>query len=354
MNKSQKNIQILITTVTLSSANLAKDELERFENTIHRFFPLDVEFLIKEFLNLWKPSVIFLVDSEIWPNLILSAKSKKIPLCVINARITKKSYNRWLVFSKTAKKIFNSINLFLTSNLETKNFLNNLSIKNVIYNGNIKFIGQIDTNKTENLNKNILQKSRFWIAASTHKGEENFCFQTHLKTKEKYPDLITIIFPRHINRANQIKKLSERYNLNTQILNKNDVLLENKEIIIINTFGELQKYFHYAKSVFIGKSMIKKLKNQGGQNPIEAAKLDCKIYHGPYVYNFEEIYEILEKNNISKKIETPEQLSFHLVKDLINLKKEQKDYSKLVKNLGDKILVNTMKDINNLMTNEIQ
>ena len=112
--------------------------------------------------------------------------------------------------------------------------------------------------------------------------------------------------------------------INTQILNKNDVLLENKEIIIINTFGELQKYFHYAKSVFIGKSMIKKLKNQGGQNPIEAAKLDCKIYHGPYVYNFEEIYEILEKNNISKKIETPEQLSFHLVKDLINLKKNRK------------------------------
>ena len=86
--------------------------------------------------------------------------------------------------------------------------------------------------------------------------------------------------------------------------------------MIINSFGVLQDYFKYAKSVFIGKSILKKLKNEGGQNPIDAAKLKCRIYHGPYVYNFEEIYKILRENNISQEIKTYDELSNYLIKDL--------------------------------------
>ena len=141
--------------------------------------------------------------------------------------------------------------------------------------------------------------------------------------KERYKDIITVIAPRHIKRVKNIKTICESLNLNVQVLNKEDVISNNKEIIIINSFGVLQDYFKYAKSVFIGKSTIKKLENVGGQNPIEAAKLGCKIYHGPYVYNFKEIYEILEKNNISKKIENYTELSNYLIKDLINPEKEE-------------------------------
>ena len=140
LNKDYKNIQFLITTVTLSSANLANDELKKFNNITHRFFPVDVKFIIKKFLNLWKPNAIFLVDSEIWPNLILTSKENKIPLCVINARLTKKSYKRWMLFPNSTNKIFRSIDLFLASNLETKEFLSNLKIENVILNGNIKLL----------------------------------------------------------------------------------------------------------------------------------------------------------------------------------------------------------------------
>ena len=134
---------------------------------------------------------------------------------------------------------------------------------------------------------------RFWFAASTHKEEDIFCLKTHLKLKQKFSDIITIIAPRHIDRVKDIKSLSEKLNLNVQILNEKEAILKNKEIIIINYFGALKEYFKYAKSVFIGKSMIRRLKDDGGQNPIEAAKLKCKIYHGPYVYNFEEIYKYL-------------------------------------------------------------
>ncbi len=353
LNKNYKNIRFLITTVTLSSANLASDELKKFDNVIHRFFPVDVKFIIRGFLHLWKPSAIFLVDSEIWPNLVLTSQESKIPLCVINARLTKKSFKRWMLFPKSTKKIFQSINLFLVSNLETKNFLNALKLKNVIYNGNIKLFSKIDKKQIYNPNEKILLNKRFWVAASTHDSEENFCLKTHLKIKKKYDDIITIIFPRHIERAKQIKKISENMGLRSQLLNKNERILENKEIIIVNTFGELQKYFYLAKSVFIGKSLIKRLENEGGQNPIEAAKLGCKIYHGPHVYNFKEIYDIFDSKGISTKVEDPIELHTLLLKDLENTTKNINNSSNLINNLGEKVFKDTMKNVNKILSNVI-
>ena len=301
----------------------------------------------------WKPDVIFLVDSEIWPNLIFSAKKFGIPMVLINARITAKTSKRWMRFPGIAKKIFNSFSLCLASNLETKNFLKNLKVKNVKFYGNIKLTNRIDVNKIKNKNKNILLNKRFWLAASTHVGEDEFCLKTHLLLKKKYSDIISIIAPRHIRRSKDIKTLSETFNFNTQILNKDEMIEEDKEIIIINSFGILQDYFKYTKSVFMGKSMLEKLKKVGGQNPIDAAKLGCKIYHGPYIYNFEEVYKILEKNNISLMIRSPEELSVNLVKDLSNIQKKNEKISYIINSLGEKTLIDTMKEIEKF-TNEIK
>jgi 3-deoxy-D-manno-octulosonic-acid transferase len=349
-----KNLEFLITTVTLSSGNLAEKEIRKFKNIYHRFFPIDVEFLISKFLLQWKPNAIFLVDSEIWPNLIFKAKKNKIPLALINARITSKTFKRWIKFKDTAKRIFSLFDLCLTSNLETKNYLQKLNAKNIFFNGNIKLINQGNENKIENINKKSLLKKRFWLAASTHKGEDVFCLKTHLQIKKKFKDIVTIIAPRHIERVWDIEIICKKFNLNVQVLNKDETIKDDKEIIIINSFGILQSYFEYAKSVFIGKSTIEKLKNVGGQNPIEAAKLGCKIYHGPYVYNFKDIYEIIRENNISKKIDNHSELSNNLIVDLEIFRKEDNKISNLINNLGQKTFTDTMKNINNFLLNEIK
>ena len=351
---SNSNVEFLITTITLSSSNLAKKELKKFSNVQHRFFPFDVSFLIKRFILLWKPHAIFLVDSEIWPNLILEVKKNNIFLGMINGRITLKTFKRWMLFPRTAKKIFNLFDLCLTSNLETKDYLFKLNAKNIFFNGNIKLINTIDKNNIKNLNKEILLKKRFWLASSTHSSEEFFCIQAHLKLQKKYKDVITVIAPRHINRVKEIKKICENFNLNFQILNEHERILENKQIIIINSYGVLSNYFKYANSVFIGKSTIEKLKNVGGQNPIDAAKLGCKIYHGPYVYNFKEIYQILEKNNVAKKIHTSTELAEYLIQDLRNSVKKDNKISLFINDLGKKTLADTMKNINNFLLNEIK
>ncbi len=352
INIQGENFKFLVTTTTLSSGNLAKQEFKNIDNIFHRYFPLDVPFLIEKFLCNWKPNRIFLIDSEIWPNLILKAKNHKIPIVLLNARLTAKSFNRWMTFPSTAKKIFNIFELFLCSNSETKKFLEKLGVNKIFFLGNIKFIGQVEKNNIESLNKNIFSKKKFWFAASTHREEEIFCLKTHLTLKKKFKDIITIIAPRHIERSRSIKSLAEKMGLSTQVLNHGEMILEDRQIIIVNYFGALNEFFKYAKSVFIGKSMIKRLEKVGGQNPIEAAKLDCKIYHGPYVYNFKDIYKILEEEKISIMINNPDELGKKLIIDLENDNESDKKKLESIKAYGQKTMSDTMSLLNKFILND--
>ena len=178
-------------------------------------------------------------------------------------------------------------------------------------------------------------------------------FKNTYRAKKKFSDIITFIAPRHINRVNEIQSLSKDLNLKTQILNLNEKISGDIEIIIINSYGVLQKYFQYAKSVFIGKSVIKRLKDDSGQSPIDAAYLDCKIYHGPYVSNFNEIYEILKNNNISEKVENYLELSKHLTTDLKDFKKKIKNKPNTMRSLGQNILLKTSKIVKYFLNDKI-
>ena len=352
LNTNKKSYEFLITTSTLSSGNLAKLELKNLYNVHHRYFPFDVSFLIDKFLQLWRPEKIFLVDSEIWPNLILKSKARKIPLAIINARLTEKSFNRWSIFPKTAEKIFSVFDLCLCSNKETQNYLGKLRARNVRYEGNLKLIKKININKINEKNSDILSKIRFWFAASIHEEEDIFCLKIHNELKKSYKDIITIIAPRHLNTVEKIKILSEKKNFKVQILNRDDKISEDKEILIVNSFGFLQSYFKYAKSVFIGKSIVPRLKHDSGQSPIDAAKLNCKIYHGPYVSNFKELYEILKINKISHRIDNYLELSKKLILDLKeNQKKERFDVN-YIRKMEINILINTMNVVNNFLQDE--
>jgi len=349
LNDDKKNIEFLVTTVTLSAGNIVKKKLNKYENIKHRYFPLDVNFLIKSFLEKWKPNLIIFVDSEIWPNLIFEIKKRKIPVALINGRITKKTFNKWMLVSKFSRKIFNNFDLCLASSKESEENLKKLNVKNLKYIGNIKFSGEIKKNDLMDKNLEILKKKTFWCAASTHKGEEIICLKTHLNLKKFYNDIITIIIPRHINRSIEINQLCKKYELSSQILNDKELIEDKNEIIIINSFGTLSKFYNYSKSVFIGKSMIKKLQKVGGQNPIEAAKLGCKIYHGPYVYNFKEIYDLLKSYEISEKIYSEKELAEKLVNDLKNSKDDQNKITNNINDLGQKILNNTTKEISKFL-----
>ena len=346
LEKKNENLEFLVTTQTTSSANLANIELKRFKKATHRYLPLDVNFLMKKFLSRWKPDAIFLVDSEIWPNLIFLANRRGIPLGIINARITRKTYDRWKLFPKMARSIFGLFDLCIVSNTETKKYLENFNAKNVFYFGNLKFCENLEKTQFFNKNSKFLESNKFWLAASTHEGEDDFCLNTHIELRKKIKNVKTIIVPRHISRVKRIKKMGESLNLTCQILNPDEEMLDNKEIIIINSFGKLQGFYKYSKSVFIGKSIIKKFEDVGGQNPIEAAKLGCKIYHGPYVYNFKDVYLILAQKNVSKQVNNYRELVENLIFDLNNSKENNLEFISLTNQLEQKILNDSMEKIN--------
>ena len=350
--ENNKNYEFLLTTITHSSGELIKKEIKNYENVYHRYLPIDVDFLISKFFKLWKPSAIFLVDSEIWPNLIIKAKKNKTPIAIINARLTKKTFKKWMLIPKSAKSIFSTFKLCLSSNIESKNYLAYLDVKSVYHFGNIKLINNFENNGKENI-YNFFEHDSYWCAVSTHRDEEKFCLDVHLKLKKIYKNIVTVLAPRHIQRSDEIKKLCDKFNINSQIITGDEKILKDREVVIINSFGVLPAYFKFAKSVFMGKSILKKFENEGGQNPIEAARFGCKIYHGLYIYNFEDIYKTLEKNGISKKIGDQDELVDHLINDLSIKTKQTEKFTSIINNLSNKTYIDTIREINKFLKNEV-
>ena len=338
--KESKINKILITSITLSSGEILEKKFNKNSKVTHQFLPFDIPLLVNKFLMHWKPDLSIFIDSEIWPNLIFEINKKKIPLLLINARITKKTFNRWKLIINFANKIFGKFDLCIASNSETENYLKILGAKNIKKFGNLKF-SSIRNDLNIKLKQSFLQKienRKLWCAASTHFGEELICAKTHLEIKKIYSNVLTIIIPRHINRVEKINNELSNLNLNV-VLNTNlDALNSDTDILLVDSYGETLKFYNITKCVFIGKSLSKSSILEGGQNPIEPARLGCKIFHGPNVNNFREAYVYLNTLGATKQINSPEELNLSLVEELKKDTVKSDEISKKIENYGQAIL----------------
>ena len=340
LEKNKQIKQILITSNTLSSSKILSRL--KLKKTIHQFLPIDTDYNTNKFLSYWDPSIAIFIDSEIWPNMITNIKKKNISLMLINARITKKSFTKWNFFPSSAKKLFQNFDMCLSSSLESKNYLKLLGAKKISYIGNLKFTQSEKTadELSSNIKKFFLTR-KIWCASSTHELEEKICANIHKKLKIKYKNLLTVIIPRHIHRTKKIIKEIKELNLKIHLHDSRKKIDEETDIYLVNSFGQTQSFFKACKTVFLGGSIIE----HGGQNPLEAAKYGCQILHGPNVWNFKEIYNLLEVHGMSNKITTTKQLSLK-VEQIFNSKKNSKKLQLKIKILGNKILESTLKEIN--------
>ena len=339
--------KILLTSITLSSGKILKKRFNQNAKVIHQFLPLDISVWTSKFLEHWKPNLSIFIDSEIWPNLISQISEKKIPLLLINARITKKSFKRWKLIISFAKKIFEKFDLCIVSNKESENFLKILGAKNIKNYGNLKF-----SNIKNDLNKkldsdffNKIKNRKIWCAASTHPTEEILCARSHLKIKESYNNILTIIIPRHIDRIEKIRKELSNLNLKIVLYSKLDQIDINTDILLIDTYGEASIFYNISKYVFVGKSTIKSLIMDSGQNPIEPARLGCKIFHGPNVSNFVEIYEYLRTLGVTKQVNNSNELSISLIEEFKENKGEKSNIKEEIHNYGQNILNNVIEEL---------
>ena len=339
--------KILITSITVSSGKVLKKKFYENKKVIHQFLPLDVPIFTNKFIEHWKPNLSIFIDSEIWPNLILQTSEKKIPLLLLNARITKKSFNRWKLLINFAKKIFINFDLCIASNQESENYLKILGAKNIKNVGNLKF-SNIKNNSNNQLDQKILKKienRKIWCAASTHPSEEMICAKSHKKVKEIFDNILTVIIPRHINRVEKIREEISKLNLNVTLFSNINQLSSNTDILLIDNYGEALKFYNISKYVFLGKSLVESLAADSGQNPIEPARLGCKIFHGPNVTNFTEIYNLLSDLNVTKKINNYEELSISLVEEFKKNKPKNLENIAKIESYGQNIFNSVISEL---------
>jgi len=338
-----KKNQILVTTSTLGSNEVFQKKYYNTNNIIHQYAPIDSPQIIKKFFKKWNPNIIFFTESEIWPNQIFYAKNNNIPIILLNARISNKSFIKWKLIKNSMNKILNCFDLILSQSNESADYFNYFGSNNIKILGNLKFVVSEDfENKEENLN---LQKRLVFIALSTHPTEEEVCIKIHSSLKSQYPNLLTIIIPRHINRIPEIQKIIINTKLNFLIAESLDNFKNNTDILIINSYGNTKKILKSSKYVFIGGSLV----DHGGQNPIEVAYNNSLIFHGPHVHNFTEIYKFLNKENIAFKINSGAEL-INQLKEKINDYQNKNIKEKIIR-MGDEILSSTIKELDQYIVN---
>ncbi len=297
INKLEKNKnvkKIIITSSTVSSAKIFKKQ--KFKKTIHKFFPLDTNFLTNRFINTWKPKIAIFVDSEIWPNMIKNLEKHQIPIILLNARFTRSSFKKWLIVKSFTKEIFSKISIALPQNTETKKYLKILGVKKIIPAGNIKYYGEKIVLSKKNLELfRKLKKFRILCAGSTHDTEEILISKLHIELKKYVPNLLTVIIPRHINRSENIINDLDKFKLNVVRHSSKQKISKKTDIYLVDTFGETKNFYNLSNIAFLGGSIV----NHGGQNPLEAVRLGNYIINGPNIGNFTEIYDYLKINRIS-------------------------------------------------------
>lgn len=277
------------------------------------YAPWDFFLFVNVFIKKFSPSCLILFETEIWPSMIYLTSKRKIPIALSNARLSESSLNRYLLFKSFSKFIIKKISLVLAqSEKHVERFVQigaqNEKIKKV---GSIKFDAEVQNNIGFN---KIISNDDFFLAASTHEGEEEIIIDSYHKLLGDFPNLKLIIVPRHPERANSVFEIFKNQKINAVIKSDLNLERENSNAIIINATGKLDSLYDFAEIAFIGGSLFKKY---GGHNLIEAAKNKCAIIVGPYMKNFEDILNLFKNENACVQIESKSELT-NAYKELLN------------------------------------
>ena len=328
--EKDKNIKsILISTSTLSSSKIFKKF--KFKKTIHQFYPIDNPLIVNKFLCYWKPTAAFFVESEIWPEMLRSLKRKKIKTFLLNARISKNSFQKWKYFKDFGISVFGIFDYIFPQNKETFNYLRHFKVKKMKILGNLKFSEPKRINnksiKINFLNRKIL------CAASTHNNEEELISRIHLDLKSKINKLLTVIIPRHIERSREIIETLNSKNLRYVCHSESKKIKKNTDVYLVDTYGESKSFYSLSKVVFLGGSFVPR----GGQNPLEPIRYGCYITHGKHTFNFTEIYNLLKRKKLSFEAKNFSQLKKIILKLFMRKFENKRELNKF-KKVGSKIL----------------
>jgi 3-deoxy-D-manno-octulosonic-acid transferase len=325
LSEKYLDANFLITTGTVTSARFLETRLP--PKTIHQYVPVDVLPYVQRFLKHWQPNLAIFVESEIWPNLITQT-AKLCPLVMVNGHISPDSFLRWQKNQPLAQEIFGAFALCLTQSQRDADYIKQLGASCVKYIGNIKYDApaqEADEAKIKEISRQVGGRP-LWVAASTHKHdgvlEEKIVADTHVALKEKYPDILTILVPRHPGRKDEILAALSPMGLNIKVRSQGGLVEGATDIYLADTLGELGIFYRLAKIAFVGGSLVKR----GGHNPLEPARLGCAIIAGNYTFNFLDIMNAFVRKDAVVIVNNQQELTGAI----INLLADEQKTSRLI------------------------
>lgn len=319
IKKRYPHWNILMTSGTVTSARLVERRLSG--DVIHQFMPLDFLPYVKRFMNYWTPDLVLWVESELWPHALHEIKRRQIKAISINTRISPKSLKLWSRMPEMFKRIMGTFTHIYPQTKALDQGLKDLHIENSTYIGNLKFSLRPDlTQIQETIDrlKPLMESRPCLMGASTHVGEEQFLIEAHRRLKEVYPDLLTVIAPRHPHRVEEILNLGgiSHRNLFSHLGEEKD--LGSQEFLVVDRMGVLNAFYTFKPLVFVGGSLIP----HGGQTPIEPGYFGCSITFGPHMFNFKEVVEDMIAKGAALEVQSGEEL-IDLMKMLLDHPKKR-------------------------------
>ena len=321
----QKNLEdkIIVTTTTKSSKNILDKSTEKF---LHYYLPFDFLFTMRRFITAINPKICIIIETEIWPNMINICSRRKIPIIIVNARLSKKTLNSHNMIKKIYANTINLVDgIYCKSEREKENYhLLGASKDKLAVVGNIKLC----ETPSEIVSKRPIER-KYVLAASTHPGEERQIITEWLKINDKRTMLV--IVPRHPERLGDILSDIPLSIVRVAIRSKKDKIRNNTQIYIADTIGEVEDFMQHCEFVFMGGSLI----DHGGQNFLEAASLGKSIIVGPYMYNFIDETEEFLKNNAMIMVKNSKSLK-HVFERLLKSTQRRDLFGGNAKNLLQK------------------
>lgn len=298
------SLNILITTGTVTSADLLAEQLP--ERAIHQFVPVDRPVWVRRFLDHWRPDVAFWVESEIWPNLVFMSQARGVPMILLNARMSSRSFSRWRRMPGPIAKLLQGFTLVMAQDEVEAGQLRALGADPVTTPGNLKFAAgplPVDGDALAALTRAVGKRPR-WLAASTHEGEEEIAAYAHKRMAGSRHGLLTMIVPRHPERGVACASKLEALGLRVTRRAEGALPSPDTDIYLADTLGELGLFYRIAPVAMVGGSLIP----HGGQNILEPARLDCAIVHGPHMENFRAISSEMSAKGATIEVADAEEL----------------------------------------------
>ncbi len=297
-------INIVLTTGTVTSAKLVDERIG--DRVIHQYVPLDLKPAVSRFLDYWKPDLAVMAESEIWPMTILELGARRVPQVLVNGRLSDRSFRSWRARSYLAEALFENLAMVIAQTEDDGERFRQLGARPVIVSGNLK----VDTEPPP-VNEADLSELLFqiggrptWAAVSTHEGEEEMAARAHSELEKRNRGLLTIIVPRHPDRADELARKFAEQGLSVVRRSSGQKILVNTDILLGDTIGEMGLYLRLTEVAFVGKSLT----GEGGQNPLEPAMLNTAILSGKNVQNFREAYQRLIKDGGARLVRDGEML----------------------------------------------